>query len=63
MEFWKRPRRLKEGGTLPKLPIIFIITGGTLLGTARYKETQTPNISQIRDAGSNTNHAKDISLS
>ena len=63
MEFWEWPRRFREGGTLLKLPINFRITGGTLLGTARYRETQTPNISQIRDAGSNTNHAKDISLS
>ena len=34
MEFRRRPRRLKEAGSLPKLPIIFRITGGTLLGTA-----------------------------
>ena len=43
MEFWKWPRRLKEAGTLPKWPIIFRITGGTLLGTARYSDKSKIN--------------------
>ena len=43
MEFWEWPRRLKEVGTLLKLPIIFRITGGTLLGTARYRDKSKTN--------------------
>ena len=43
MEVREWPRGLREVGILPKLPIIFIITGGTLLGTARYRDKSKTN--------------------
>ena len=42
-EVWKWPRGFREVGTLLKLPINFRITGGTLLGTARYRDKSKIN--------------------